>query len=218
MRIKKLRLKNGYKRFRDLTIDLGDNPARIIALVGPNGSGKSSVLDGLLFHQNAHLQTGNTGNRGPAYHSMDGNLSYNFQNVEIAFVEGSYDEMRRKRVAVNKPATVFSFRSPYRYNNHIKIGDIRAMSSIQDNNYGASDTSSLDSKMEDNYRRLQAKVNRYMQENDARPSEARSKIIGDLNASIKKCLELEISDVGNVEAGQGTLYFKKNRPPQGVRV
>ncbi len=40
MRIKKVQFKNGYKRFFDLTIDLGDFPQRIIALVGPNGCGK----------------------------------------------------------------------------------------------------------------------------------------------------------------------------------
>ena len=49
MRVKKIQLKNGYKRFHDLTIDLEDNPSRIIALVGSNGCGKSSVLDGMLF-------------------------------------------------------------------------------------------------------------------------------------------------------------------------
>ena len=59
MRIKKLQLKNGYKRFFDLTIDLGENPKKIIALIGPNGCGKSSVLDGMLFHHNAHGQIGN---------------------------------------------------------------------------------------------------------------------------------------------------------------
>jgi chromosome segregation ATPase len=49
MRIKKIELKDGYKRFHHLTIDLGDRPARIVALVGPNGCGKSSVFDGMLF-------------------------------------------------------------------------------------------------------------------------------------------------------------------------
>ena len=49
MRIKKIQLKNGYKRFHDLTIDLGSDPKRIIALVGPNGCGKSSVFDGMLY-------------------------------------------------------------------------------------------------------------------------------------------------------------------------
>jgi predicted ATPase len=44
MRIKSLHLRR-FKRFDDLTIDLGDSPARIVALVGPNGCGKSSVFD-----------------------------------------------------------------------------------------------------------------------------------------------------------------------------
>ena len=48
MKIKKLHLKK-YKRFSDLTIDLGETPKRIIALVGPNGCGKSSVFDAMLF-------------------------------------------------------------------------------------------------------------------------------------------------------------------------
>lgn len=214
MRIKKVRLKNGYKRFRDLTIDLGEKPARVVALVGPNGSGKSSVLDGLLFHQHAHEQLGATGGRGSSYHSMDADTSVTYQNVEIDFVGGSFSKMREVRNQVGKGNTIFSFRSPYRYNSQIKISEIRSTNAISQNNYGASDASSLDSKMEDNYRRLQAMVNRYMQEKDVKPSEARSKIIGELNTSIKKCLDLEISSVGNVEANQGTLYFKKTDHPK----
>ena len=214
MRIKKVRLKNGYKRFHDLTIDLGDSPARIIALVGPNGSGKSSVLDGLLFHQQAHEQIGGTGQRDHLYHSMNADASFNHLNIEIDFVEGTFNQMREARSKLGKRNTVFSFRSPYRYNNQIKINEVRATGSISQNNYGAGDASSLDSKMEENYRRLQASVNRYMQDKDVKPSEARSKVIGELNKSIKKCLDLEIADVGNVEAGQGTLYFKKSDHPK----
>lgn len=43
-----------YKRFHDLTIDLGNTPKRIVALVGPNGCGKSSVFDAMLFVSNAY--------------------------------------------------------------------------------------------------------------------------------------------------------------------
>lgn len=60
MKIKKLHFKK-YKRFSDLTIDLGETPKRIIALVGPNGCGKSSVFDAMLFHNNAYNRIGNTG-------------------------------------------------------------------------------------------------------------------------------------------------------------
>ncbi len=44
MKVKQLRLQR-FKRFDDLTIDLGEHPARIVALVGPNGCGKSSIFD-----------------------------------------------------------------------------------------------------------------------------------------------------------------------------
>ena len=35
----------GFKRFDNLTIDLGPTPKKIIGLVGPNGCGKSSIFD-----------------------------------------------------------------------------------------------------------------------------------------------------------------------------
>lgn len=209
MRIKKVRLKNGYKRFHDLTIDLGDTPARIVALVGPNGSGKSSVLDGLLYHQQAHEVVGNNFQNDIVYHFMNLENSPDYRDVQIDFVEGSFNQMRSNRTQLNKANTVFSFRSPYRYNSRVKISDIRSTTAISHNNYGASDASSIDSKMEENYRRLQAMVNSYMQDNDVRPSEARSKIISELNSSIRNCIDLTISGVGNVEANKGTLYFTK---------
>ncbi|WP_409999592.1 AAA family ATPase [Rhizobium leguminosarum] len=53
-----------------------------------------------------------------------------------------------------------------------------------------------------------------MQENDVKPREARAKVIGELNTSIKQCLDLVITSVGNVEASQGTLYFSKPDHPR----
>lgn len=52
-----------------------------------------------------------------------------------------------------------------------------------------------------------------MKETDCRPSEARAKIIGDLNASLEKCLDLKISSIGEIEASRGTLYFTKKDHP-----
>lgn len=214
MRLRKVRLKNGYKRFRDLTIDLGDNPARIVALVGPNGCGKSSVLDGLLYHAKAYGQFGAGSQRDHTYHSMDNVPSFNWRNVEIEFTDGQYSHMRQQREASGKEGTIFSFRSPYRYNSHLKINETKATSEIRLNNYGAGDASSIDDKMEENYRRLYAAYNKYMEAEDVKPSKAKAKIIGDLNDSIHNCLDLEISSIGNVEAAKGTLYFKKPDHPK----
>ncbi len=214
MFITKLRLKNGYKRFHDLTIDLGESPARIVALVGPNGCGKSSVLDGLLYHASAHQVVGNNRNTDSSYHSMTGSESLTWQDIEIQFTGGQFNTVHAAKNATGKANTIISFRSPYRYNSQLKISETKAVPEIKLNSYGAGDASSLDAKMEDNYRRLYALYNRYRDDNDIKPSDAKAKIIGDLNESIKKCLDLQISSLGNVEGNQGTLYFKKPDHPK----
>lgn len=209
MRIKKITL-NKYKRFHSLTIDLGDNPSRIIALVGPNGCGKSSVFDGLLFRNNVFSQLGNKGNKDFHYHSIEQIPSYSYQNISISFVEGDYDTIRRNKKTQGKENTIFSFRSPYRYNNNLKVIETRAVGEIRLNNYGATLSSDLDDKMEENYRRLNIKYSKYLNEQDCKPSEAKKHIIGELNSSIKSCLDLEITSLGNIEDNKGTLFFSKS--------
>lgn len=218
MLIKKVRFKNGYKRFRDLTIDLGENPARLIALVGPNGCGKSSVLDGILFHASAHGRIGEGSLRDSAYHSMEDIPNFNYENVEIDFMSGSYGTVYNDRKNSQKSTTtIFSFRSAYRYNSQLKIREAQATSELRLNDYGATDASSLDSKIEKNYLKLLGVYNRYRDKNDVKPSEAKAKIIGDLNSSIQNCLDLEINDMGNIEDGKGTLYFSKKGHPSAFQ-
>ncbi|WP_050469102.1 AAA family ATPase [Herbaspirillum chlorophenolicum] len=209
MKIKKLQLTNGYKRFHNLTIDLGNKPARIVALVGPNGCGKSSVLDGILYHFSRYHSIGNTGHRGYEYHSMKKDPNFTQDHIHIDFEHGTFSEGYEKLRAIGREKTMFSFRSPYRYNSQLNVVQIRAIEEVRENNYGARSAADIDSKMEENYRRLNAKYNRYLHDKDCRPSEAKEKIIGDLNSSIKKCLSIEISSLGDVESSRGTIYFKK---------
>lgn len=213
MKVKKLHLKNGYKRFFDLTIDLGDNPKRIIALVGSNGSGKSSVLDGMLYHSNAHSVIGNQGGKDFTYHSMNQLSSFDYQNVTIEFDKGNYSNVYGIKQPLGKEKTIFSFRSPYRYNNNLKVKESIATTEIRLNNYGASSSSDLDDKMIENYRRLYIKYNKYLNDQDCTPSQAKTKIIGDLNLSLQNCLDLEIVSIGSIESNQGTLYFNKKDHP-----
>lgn len=215
MRIKKIQLKNGYKRFHNLTIDLGNEPKRIIALVGPNGCGKSSVFDGMLYLNSTRGQIGKQDYKNPRdykYHSMFQDSSFNQNNVTIEFDSGNFQTIVNAKAS--KGNTIFSFRSPYRYNSNLKVKETKAISDINLNNYGASFSPDLDDKMEENYRRLNVKYNAYMHSADCKPSEAKAKIIGDLNSSLAKCLDLTITSIGNVEAGQGTLFFTKKDHPK----
>src|SRR5882762_6209967 len=109
MKIRKIQLKNGYKRFFDLTIDLGESPKRIIALVGPNGCGKSSVLDGMLFLANTWSLIGNKNRKDHEYHSMNKTPNYDHTNVVIDFIEGDYYTIRENKRLLGKDKTIFSF-------------------------------------------------------------------------------------------------------------
>ena len=206
MRIRSISLK-GYKRFKDLTIDLGDEPARIVALVGPNGCGKSSVFDALLFFQAAFANIGGTGQRDYRYHSLDQDPDFDTDKVSVAFTDGNFPEVWGSRGYERN--TLFSFRSSYRYNTAVKIEEIRSVEDIGINQDGASTAVAMDSKMEINYRRLQAKYSRYRDDNDVRPSEARRHVVDELNRSLKACLDVEIKDLGVVEDGRGTLHFAR---------
>lgn len=213
MRITSLKFSNGYKRFHDLTIDLGSNPARVIALVGLNGCGKSSILDGMLYHHSAHWELGNTGQLEPSYHSLHSDPNYSYQSISINFVEGSYYDVLSRKNQSSQQNTIFSFRSPYRYNSNVKISETKAVEDIRHNQYGASTTVALDQKMEENYRRLLAKFSRYRDDNDLRPTAALDHIIGELNASLTRCLDISIDSLGEVQRNQGTLYFTRRDQP-----
>ena len=209
MKVKKLVL-NEFKRFKKLTIDLGDSPKRIVALVGPNGCGKSSVFDAFLAFANCYESIGSRGSWDYHYISLTQSPTYYPQNkISIEFDNGSFDSIRSAKKANGLGNTIFSFRSPYRYNNNLKVQSTIAVQPIKKNKYGATYSVDIDTRMEENYRRLYIKYNNYLNENDARPSEAKKHIIDELNGSISRCIDLKIANLGNIEDNKGTLFFSK---------
>lgn len=208
MRIKRIQLK-GYKRFHDLTIDLGVDPKRVVALVGPNGCGKSSVFDSMLYLNNQMDKVGSNKRKDYSYHSLNQIHNYDTSNVIIQFDKGDIYNVRSQKSPTGKQNTIFSFRSSFRYNGLLKVTQSSAVSELSKNDYGATTASDIDQKMEQNYRRLYIKYNKYLNEQDCRPSEAKAFIIGELNSSICNCLNLRIDSIGDIEAGKGTLYFRK---------
>ena len=157
MKVKKLVL-NEFKRFKKLTIDLGDSPKRIVALVGPNGCGKSSVFDAFLAFANCYETIGRHGFRDYHYTSLTQSPTFHPQNkISIEFDNGTFDSIRSAKRANGLGNTIFSFRSPYRYNNNLKVQSTIAVQPIQENKYGATYSVDIDTRMEENYRRLYIK-------------------------------------------------------------
>lgn len=208
MRIKTIHLIK-YKRFYDLTIDLGANPKRIIALVGPNGCGKSSVFDAMLFHNNAYHRIGGSNIKGYSYHSLEKSPLYDYKNVEINLVEGRFNDVNYSKMQDGKENTILSFRSSFRYNGSLRVLESRAVSELRKNDFGATSASDIDQRIEENYRRLNIKYNNYLNEHDCRPSEAKTYIIGELNRAVNNCLKIKIDSLGNIESGNGTIFFRK---------
>lgn len=167
----------------------------------------------MLYHANAYSMIGNTGIKDYRYHSLKGEPNFNYENIEIIFESGTFSEIFDQKKQIGKEKTIFSFRSSFRYNSDLNVKESRAVDELRLNNFGATTASSLDQKMEQNYRRLNIKYNKYLNDMDCRPSEAKAHIIGELNKSIRNCLPMEIDSLGDIEAGKGTLFFKKEDYP-----
>ena len=213
MKISKVNIKD-FKRFKDLTLDLGRNPAKIIALVGTNGCGKSSVLDAFIACGKNYGGRIGDGSTPEIFYRTDNKNAYQLISIEYLDDEGNFIDNSKlyhdHEFYKNNREIIFSFRSPYRYNTNLNIKEIKAVEPIENNSYGASCSLNLDSKVENNYRRLLGFYNQVMEGEDIKPSEAKIKVIGLLNQSIKNCLDLEIVRLGSVEQNNGTLIFKKS--------
>ena len=209
MKIKKIQLKD-FKRFKDLTINLGDSPKRIVALIGPNGCGKSSIFDAMTY-TNKHWfgNLGEYNNKDYHYYSLVKDPQFNYNNVHIEFDNGNLSKIRQEFISSGKKNTLISFRSPYRYSGNLKVTESKAVSDITDNSLGASTSSDVDQRIEEDYRRLISKYNKYMNDSDVKPSEAKKYIIGELNSALVNCLDLKIVNLGNIDGNNGTLFLKK---------
>lgn len=168
----------------------------------------------MLFLNHAHQAFGQFGGKNVKFHSMEGVVNYNHQNIEIDFDSGNYATVRTTLAAQDKANTIFNYRNPYRYNSNLDIKSLQAIPDIKLNNIGASSSIDLDDKMTSNYQRLFVQIADYRKSNNLTDAQAKEKIIGDLNAMLKKCLGLEISDEGDILSGKGSLYFKKESQPK----
>jgi len=211
MKIKKIRLKK-YKRFHDLTIDLGENPKRIIALIGPNGCGKSSVFDGISFLSNAYSMGygKSTANVSDTYHKRYNDFNVSHEDVNIIFDNNySYGQYQEKFKKENKGNTIVAFRSPYRYTSNLLIDKLQKVPEIKTNSNGAKFSLDLDDKMTNNFQLLYAKILNKVQECRMTYDQVINFYLDEINKSLAFCLNITIATLGNILDGHGTLFFKK---------
>jgi len=213
MRIKTIQLKD-FKRFNDLTINLGDTPKRIVALVGPNGSGKSSVFDGLETFSTDERDKGRMRyRRKPSYYKKS-----LFQWLGITSTPDpdtdNDDFESRQHVFITSDqstytSTSFYIRSAHRFTPRIEVKQIRELSKVEDDEKRPKQMIDVDSRLEENYERL---IGSYFDETYDKEVTGKKWVeqnIQNLNDSLLGILDISIISLGNPTKGEGSLYFKK---------
>ena len=201
MRVKTLRLV-GFKRFDDLTIDLGPSPKKIVAMIGPNGCGKSSIFDS--FEQKLQ-QFRNRGSEDKEFYSKflfynddRQNEPYNPKRaINITFDSGN---LNRKS---------FYIRTSYRFTPKIDVKQIELLPDILDANDEPISTIALDQRLQSNYQRLLGSAYDAFHQGVKTGDQACAELIGETNNILSNILDVQISDLGNPLSARGQLYFKK---------
>jgi predicted ATPase len=203
MKITKLTLKK-FKRFDDLTINLGDTPARIVALVGPNGCGKSSIFDSFEEKQKDYKHAGRE--------------SAEFYSKSM-FTDGATAEPYEKHQAIqivladgtqNFTTKSFHIRSAYRFTSKLNVESITAMPDILADPSRPISSIALDSRLVENYQRmLGIAYGEFEKKGGKTGDHVRAALMDKVNAVLKNVLDVQISSMGNVMERKGQLYFEK---------
>ena len=201
MRVKKIQLK-AFKRFDDLTIDLGDTPNKIIALVGPNGCGKSSIFD--AFEEKLKNYR-SYGDEGAAFHSKS------LYDVDESKRSSSYDKHESIKIETTSDMSRKSFyiRTAYRFTSKINVQQITAMPDILSSNDEPISSIALDTRLESNYKRLLGAAYTEFFSGVRNGNIVKEELIGKINLILKNVIDAEISDLGDIMGGKGQFYFKK---------
>ena len=202
MRVKRIRLK-AFKRFDDLTIDLGENPKKIVALVGPNGCGKSSVFDAFEEKLKDFRSYGNEG---------VGFFSKSLYDSDESKRAVGYDKNNSVSIATTTPNISrkgFYIRTAYRFTSKLNVTQIAAMPEILSTNDEPISSIALDARLESNYKRLMGTAYAEFISGERTGKVVMEELVGKINEILLRVIDAEISDFGEVTSGKGQLYFKK---------
>lgn len=205
MKVKRLVLK-GFKRFDHLTVDLGDAPARVVALVGPNGCGKSSIFD--AFEEKLKDIKGAQQQEPPSF------FSKYFFHTDESLRSLQYDKNQAISLVLNDGSTTltkkaFHIRSAYRFTSKLDVQSIKAQPDILDDNRRPHSSVALDNRLQENYERLIGIAYSEFEQGTKTGEQVRAELLGKINEVLREVLDVRVSSMGNVIQKKGQLYFEK---------
>jgi hypothetical protein len=205
MKLKVIKLKN-FKRFDDLTINLGKNPRKIIALVGPNGCGKSSVFDAFMERQRDFRATKDRPENyffSKSWYAADEAVNSKTYNKQ----EAVYLEKENGDRVFDKRS--FYFRSSYRFTSRLDIQNIRSLPELGDDNESPGSSVSTDLRLQQNYERLLGNFFTEVYGKEITGLQWIENNTKNINNILKNVLGIEISFLGNPTKKEAQLYFSK---------
>lgn len=199
MKVKKVILKK-FKRFTDLTIDLGENPKKIIALVGENGCGKSSIFDA-FEEKNKDVRGGR------------GNNEYLSKSNYTPGDEERYERSNSISIQTDE-SQIFSkisiyIRSAYRFTSSLDLQSIQQLPLLDEDNGRPMNSSAIDMRLQENYARFVGNFYNEVYDKDITGKKWCEDNIRNLNKILSEVFDIKISSLGNPVEKRGKLYFEK---------
>src|SRR5690606_10289092 len=179
MRIKKIQLKE-FKRFDDLTIDLGDSPKKIIAVVGPNGCGKSSIFDAFEDKMRDFRHIGDEGQTfySKAFYYTDEEKRKTEYNKNVAVT------ITPQNGSINRKS--FYIRTAYRFTSKFNVTTLQALPEILNSRDEPISSIAIDTRLEANYKRLLGSAYTEFFVGNKTGEQVRTELIGKINSILNK--------------------------------
>lgn len=205
MKVKHLRLKR-FKRFDDLTIDLGEHPARIVALVGPNGCGKSSIFDA-FEEQLKNVKGAQREEQAWFFDKFAFHPDLALRNQ--GYIRNQAITLTFADAAKNIVKKTFHIRSAYRFTPSLDVKSVSAQPNILEDNRRPHSSIALDNRLQENYERLLGLAYGEFERGEKTGEQVRNELLGRINDVLTEVLDVRVSSMGNVIASKGQLYFEK---------